>query len=142
MRRVAPAGKTPFRRSRVAAGASPRASSVTSSRMWRSSMAEEKRRMGAPEGVACADDAVVGAGFEIPRSHGRGHGLPVSADRSGRPAGADGLDRYGELDEAAAPERVPEAALPADDRGAREGERRRGDLHPPGVQRSRAVPLE
>ena len=99
--------------------------------------------MRAAKGVARADDAVEGADGRNSRSATvRPSARPRRRRVPGRAAPRGRLDRDRELDQAAAAERVPKAALPPDDRGARESARRRGDLHPAGLEGARAVALE
>ncbi len=99
--------------------------------------------MGAPEGVARADDAVKGPvveGFRRPPRCPIGSPMPPTVSR-GRPARI-ALDRDRELDEAAAAERVAEAPFPADERTIPETPAAAAaDLHPPGLEGARPVAL-
>src|SRR5580658_3385757 len=107
--------------------------------MWRSSMAEKECRVGAAERVACADDAVKAAIVEALEGHVLPHRRALRADGPRGPARAHRLDRYRELDQPAASERVPEASLPADERRPGKGARGGPNLHPSGLERPRAV---
>src|SRR5208283_2999277 len=142
IRRVAPAGKRPFSRSRAAAGVSSPGLSVCSAWMWRSSMAEEESRVGAAEGVARADDAVEGPVAKALPRHALGHGRSRPPDGPRRPAGAHGLDRDRELDEAAAAQGVAQAPLPPDDRRPGEAPAHGGDLELAGLERAGSMALE
>src|SRR5688572_19043953 len=99
-------------------------------------MTQQKRGVRSAKGVARADHAI-----QVVDRDRLGRDVRVeqwwsASDGTGSAAGADGRAGHGEFDEAAASERVTEAAFPSDERCIRKSLGQRGAFQAAGFQRA------